>query len=194
MKSIQEIHKLQFKLESELVYAFPNGSRDMSLANDIEILKQQEAALQFKRLNEDDAWTLGNQMRGAAIAKSLPFVIDIRIGIRPLFYTALIGSTPENPDWVRRKVNTVYRFESSSYRVGREYQLRGANFDASRGLDPLQYAPAGGGFPIRLAGSLVGVVTVSGIPQRDDHNFVAENLAEFLGVAYSSIQLPPESD
>jgi uncharacterized protein (UPF0303 family) len=165
----------------------------MSLAIDIEILKRQELELQFKRFNEEDAWALGSQMRSAAIAANLPFVIDLRIGIRPLFYVALVGSTPENPDWVRRKVNTVYRFEASSYRTALEYKLRGANFDASRGLDPLQYAPAGGGFPIRLAGSVVGVVTVSGVPQRDDHNFVAENLAEFLGVAYKPIQLPPES-
>jgi uncharacterized protein (UPF0303 family) len=165
----------------------------MSLADDIAVLKKQESALHFTRMSEDDAWALGNQMRSAAIAANLPFVIDIRIGIRPLFYTALPGSTPENPDWVRRKVNTVYRFEASSYRVALEYQSRGANFDASRGLDPLQYAPAGGGFPIRLAGSVVGVVTVSGVPQRDDHNFVAENLAKFLGVAYTPIQLPPEN-
>lgn len=166
----------------------------MGLVGDIEILKQQEAVLHFKRFNEEDAWTLGNQMRAAAIAKSLPFVIDLRVGIRPLFYIALPGSTPENPDWVRRKVNTVYRFEGSSYRIALEYKLRSVSFDASRGLDPLQFAPAGGGFPIRLAGSVVGAVTVSGVPQREDHNFVAENLAEYLGIAYKPIQLPPESD
>jgi uncharacterized protein (UPF0303 family) len=165
----------------------------MSLADDIAILKKQEAALHFTRMSEEDAWTLGSQMRSAALASNLPFVIDIRIGIRPLFYAALPGSTPENPDWVRRKVNTVYRFEAASYRIALEYQARGASFDAARGLDPLQYAPAGGGFPIRLAGSVVGVVTVSGVPQRDDHNFVAESFAQYLGVAYKSIQLPPES-
>ena len=165
----------------------------MSLTDDIAILKMQEAALVFTRMNEDDAWKLGSQMRNAAIAANLPLVIEIRIGIRPLFYVALPGSTPENPDWVRRKVNTVYRFEASSYRIALEYQSRGASFDASRGLDPMQFAPAGGGFPIRLAGSVVGVVTVSGVPQRDDHNFVAENLAQYLGLAYKPIQLPPES-
>jgi uncharacterized protein (UPF0303 family) len=165
----------------------------MGLAEDIAILKRQEEALHFQRMNEDDAWALGTQMRAAAIAASQPFVIDIRMGIRPLFYVALPGSTPENPDWVRRKVNTVYRFEAASYRVALEYKARGANFDASRGLDPMQYAPAGGGFPIRLAGSVVGAVTVSGVPQRDDHNFVAENIAKFLGIAYKPIQLPPEN-
>jgi uncharacterized protein (UPF0303 family) len=165
----------------------------MSLVDDIALLKKQEEVLRFSQMTEEDAWNLGSQMRSAAVAASHPFVIDIRIGIRPLFYTALPGSTPENPDWVRRKVNTVYRFEASSYRVNLEYQARGAHFDASRGLDPFQYAPAGGSFPIRLGGSVVGAVTVSGIPQREDHNFVASNIAKHLNVPYKDIQLPPES-
>jgi uncharacterized protein (UPF0303 family) len=165
----------------------------MGIADDIAALKRQEEVLQFKRFNEDDAWTLGSHMRALAAERKLPLVMDIRIGIRPLFYVAMPGTTPENPDWVRRKINTVYRFEGSSYRIGLEYKLKGNAFDQSRGIDPLQYAPAGGGFPIRLAGSLVGAVTVSGIPQRDDHNFVAESLSEFLGVAYKDVQLPPES-
>jgi uncharacterized protein (UPF0303 family) len=166
----------------------------MSLAGDIEVLKRQEDVLQFTRMNEDDAWALGSQMRAMALQRKLPLVMEIRVGNKPLFYVASPGTTPENPDWVRRKVNTVYRFESSSYRVGLELQQRGKLLDQSRGVDPLQFAAAGGGFPIRIAGMVVGAVTVSGIPQRDDHNFVAENLAEFLSVAYKDIQLPRESD
>ncbi len=165
----------------------------MAIANDIAALKRQEEVLQFKRFDEDDAWALGGQMRARALERKLPLVMDIRIGIRPLFYVAMPCTTPENPDWVRRKINTVYRFEGSSYRIGLEYKAKGNAFDQTRGIDPLQYAPAGGGFPIRLAGTVVGAVTVSGIPQRDDHNFVAESLAAFLGVAYKDIQLPPES-
>ena len=164
----------------------------MTINTDIAMLKLQEQRLVFSKLDETVAWMLGGQMRERAMAKGLPLVIDIRAGIRPLFYTALPGTTPENPDWVRRKVNTVYRFEACSYRVGLEYTLKGHGFDASRGIDPMNFAPAGGGFPIRLGGSVVGAVTVSGIPQRDDHNFVAESLAAYLGVAYAEMQLPPE--
>jgi uncharacterized protein (UPF0303 family) len=166
----------------------------MGLTDDIAALKRQEDILQFKRFNEEDAWMLGTQMQARAAERKLPLVMDIRIGIRPMFYVAMPGTTPENPDWVRRKINTVYRFEACSYRIGLEYSAKGNPFDQSRGIDPLQYAPAGGGFPIRLAGSLVGAVTVSGIPQREDHNFVAESLAVFLGVVYKDIQLPPESN
>lgn len=165
----------------------------MSIADDIAALKRQEEILRFSQFSEDDAWTLGCQMRARAAERKLPLVMDIRIGIRPLFYAAMPGTTPENPDWVRRKINTVYRFEASSYRIGLEYKAKSNPFDQSRGIDPMQYAPAGGGFPIRMAGSVVGAVTVSGIPQRDDHNFVVESLSAFLSLAYKDIQLLPES-
>ncbi len=165
----------------------------MSVESDIARIKLQEERLRFSSFDEAAAWKLGSAMRERALAGKLPFVIDIRTGIRPLFYAALPGSTPENPDWVRRKVNTVYRFEAASYRVGLEYKITGKNFDASRGLDPLDYAPAGGGFPIRLGSVVVGAVTVSGVPQREDHNFVVESLAAYLNVPYAEIQLPPES-
>jgi uncharacterized protein (UPF0303 family) len=166
----------------------------MSLTSDIERLKLQEERLRFSAFDEAAAWSLGSLMRDKAMASNLPLVMDIRTGIRPLFYFAMPGTTPENPDWVRRKINTVYRFESSSYRIALEYKARGAAFDVSRGIDPMTFAPAGGGFPIRFGNTVVGAVTVSGIPQRDDHNFVASSLAQWLKVPYAEIELPPESE
>jgi uncharacterized protein (UPF0303 family) len=166
----------------------------MNLETDIAVIAKQEEALRFTAFSEDDAWALGCLMRGDAVQHKLPLVIDIRIGTRPLFYTALPGTTPENPDWVRRKVNTVYRFHKSSYRVGREYTLKGNAFDAARGLDLKDFAPQGGGFPIHITGTgVVGAVTVSGIPQREDHGFVARMLCRFLNVAYGPIALAPEA-
>jgi uncharacterized protein (UPF0303 family) len=165
----------------------------VSLESDIAQIARQEEALRFGQFDEAMAWELGALMRQAAADRKLPFVIDIRIGNRPLFYTALPGSTPENPDWVRRKVNTVMRFHKSSYRVGREYQLQGKAFDASRGLDPMDYAPAGGGFPIHVRGTgVVGAITVSGVPQREDHGFVVEMLCAILKADHAALALGPE--
>jgi uncharacterized protein (UPF0303 family) len=40
----------------------------------------------------------------------------------------------------------------------------------------------GGSFPIRLAGpTCIGAITVSGLPQRDDHDLLTRTLASFLG-------------
>ncbi|WP_373504736.1 heme-degrading domain-containing protein [Aestuariivirga sp.] len=166
----------------------------MSLESDIAQIARQEEALRFVSFSEADAWALGSLMRTRAAEREIPFVIDIRIGNRPLFYTALPGSTPENPDWVRRKVNTVLRFHKASYRVGREYELQGKKFEASRGIDPMDFANAGGGFPIHLKGTgVVGVITVSGVPQREDHGFVVEMLCEFLGQDHASLALGAEA-
>ena len=166
----------------------------MGLEQDIAQIARQETELCFASFSEQDAWALGSLMRHAAVERALPFVIDIRIGSRPLFYTALPGTTPENPDWVRRKVNTVYRFHKSSYRVGREHALQKKPFDASRGMDPMDFAPAGGGFPINLTGTgVVGAVTVSGVPQREDHGFVVEMLCRFLGKDHAALALGPEA-
>ncbi|MCB1380065.1 MAG: heme-degrading domain-containing protein [Alphaproteobacteria bacterium] len=165
----------------------------MSLEQDIARLALQEERLRFKQIDEADAWALGCQMRAAALARKMPFVIDIRVANRPLFTTALPGSTPENPEWVRRKINTVMRFHKSSYRVGLEYELRGVRLDQSRGVDPLDFAAAGGGFPIHVIGTgVVGTVTVSGVPQRDDHNFVVEMLCQFLTIPLADVALAPE--
>lgn len=77
------------------------------LESEIARLKQQEERLVFQSFSEEEAWKLGSAMRALAQERKLPLVMDIRIGIRPLFYCAMPGTTPENPDWVRRKINTV---------------------------------------------------------------------------------------
>jgi uncharacterized protein (UPF0303 family) len=165
----------------------------MGIESDIEIIKQQEQRLRFAKFDEQDAWTLGSLMRERALARNLPLVLDLRLGMKPLFYFAMPGTTPENPDWIRRKVNTVYRFEASTYRIALEHKFANKPFDQSRGIVPENYAAAGGGFPIHIKGTgIVGAATVSGIPQREDHGFVAGCLAEFLNVAYRDIQLPAD--
>lgn len=166
----------------------------MSLESDIERLKIQEQKLRFEKFDEETAWSLGQKLRAAAVAKKLPLVIDIRVAGRPLFYVALPGTSPDNAEWVRRKINVVMRYHKCSYRVSRELVLNGQALDESRGVLPIDHAPHGGCFPIHIIGTgVVGTVTVSGIPQREDHNFVAECLSEFLGVDYTQIALQSET-
>ncbi len=166
----------------------------MSITDDIEKIKHQEQALRFKAFDEEAAWALGSQMRDAAEEQSLPLVIDIRIGDRQMFFAALPGTGPDNSDWVRRKANSVKRFHKSTYRLGREHAARGAVFGVERGIEVMDYADAGGGFPIHIIGTgVVGCITVSGIPQRDDHGFVVAQLCQFLGQDHTKLALGPES-
>jgi uncharacterized protein (UPF0303 family) len=165
----------------------------MPIENDIERLLTQERILRFGSFDEASAFAIGNSLRVLALERSLPIVIDVRLPERQLFYCAMPGSTPDNPEWVRRKSNVVMRYYCSSYRKGRELALKGGALDESRGVSPLDYAPHGGSFPVHVEGAgIVGTITVSGLPQRDDHNLVVEVLAAHLGKPLADLALGPE--
>jgi uncharacterized protein (UPF0303 family) len=146
-------------------------------------LEAQEEQLVFSRFSNEDAWRLGSAMVAAAIERALPVTIDIRRHGQQLFHVALPGTTAENDSWIERKVNVVDRFAASSYLVGRRLAVRGIALDEALGVEPRLFAAHGGAFPIRVMDvGVVGTVTVSGLPQADDHAFVTEMIGAFLSV------------
>ncbi|MGK5681530.1 heme-degrading domain-containing protein [Actinoplanes sp. URMC 104] len=143
-------------------------------------LQAQEAELELTRFDNTDAWRLGSLLVELATRRSLPVAVDIRRGTQQLFHAALPGSVADNDRWIERKVRVVERFGVSSYLMGRRLAAKGQELDAGMGVDPAQYATHGGAFPIRIRDvGVVGVVTVSGLPQADDHALVVEALRAF---------------
>jgi uncharacterized protein (UPF0303 family) len=117
------------------------------------------------------------RLRTLAEERGLALVIDVRRFGQPLFYAALEGTTPDNAEWVRRKSNVVARFHRSSYAVGLSLKLKNTTLLERQGLPVADYAADGGSFPLNVAGAgVVGSVTVSGLPQRADHELVVEAL------------------
>ncbi len=163
----------------------------MSIEADLALIRLQEAAIVFARFDEEQAFRLGLALRERAVRDELPIVIDIRTWDRALFFVALPGSTDANADWVRRKINTVRRMGKSSYRVALEQNAPDGLFPPRHGLDPKDFVLAGGGFPIRLANAgILGCVTISGLPQRQDHAIVVEALCAHLGLDHAALALP----
>jgi uncharacterized protein (UPF0303 family) len=145
-------------------------------------LEAQEERLVFSRFDTADAWRLGSAMVAEATARGLPVTIDIRRHGHQLFHVALPGTTPDNDAWIERKINVVNRFSASSYLVGRRLAAQGRVLDEAAGVTPFSHAAHGGAFPIRVRDvGVVGTVTVSGLPQADDHAFVTEMIAVHLG-------------
>ncbi|UWP84278.1 heme-degrading domain-containing protein [Dactylosporangium fulvum] len=144
-------------------------------------LETQEERLQFSRFDNTDAWALGCLLVDLARERDLSITIDIRRHGHQLFHAALPGTAPDNDRWIERKIRVVERLNASSYLVGRRLAARGRTFDADYGVNPADYATHGGAFPIRVRDvGVVGVVTVSGLPQADDHALVVEALERFL--------------
>ncbi len=147
-------------------------------------LEEQEHRLVFDRFDNADAWALGCLLVDLATGRDLPVAVDIRRGTQQLFHAALPGSTADNDAWIARKVRVVYRYGASSYLVGRRLAAKGQELDAGMGGDRARYAAHGGAFPVRVPHvGVVGVVTVSGLPQADDHALVVEAVEAYLAEA-----------
>ncbi|MCC9155149.1 heme-degrading domain-containing protein [Streptomyces parvulus] len=145
-------------------------------------LEEQERRLVFRRFTHEDAWALGSLLVELARERQAPVAIDIHRGGQQLFHAALPGSTPDNDAWIARKRRVVERYGSASYLVGSRFRAKGTTFEDSSRLDPDRYAAHGGSFPVTVAGAgVIGSVTVSGLPQVDDHRMVVEALERFLG-------------
>lgn len=144
-------------------------------------LLQEEQELQFTRFNEEVAWKLGGQLVEMAHNRDLPVTIDITRGTHQLFHAALRGTSPDNDEWVKRKVRLVYRFGHSSFYIGQLLKSKGKSIEQSYLVSESEYAPHGGCFPIIIKDTgIVGTVTVSGLPQEEDHKLVVEAIRNYL--------------
>ncbi|WP_319528839.1 heme-degrading domain-containing protein [uncultured Cohaesibacter sp.] len=155
--------------------------------NDTDLLAAittQEDELRFEDFSVATAHTLGNRFVALAKERSLPIAIDITCAGHCLFHMAMEGATPDNAEWIERKKRVVGRFHHSSLYMGLLCKLSDTVLETRFHLPPNQFAPHGGCFPIRLkGGAVIGTITVSGLPQVEDHALVTEVIAEYLGAA-----------
>ena len=146
-------------------------------------IADDEARLVLDRFTNDDAIELGLSLVAAARAEGAAVTVDVRRGRQQLFHAALAGTSADNDAWVERKVRVVERFGHSSLYIGTLCRLQGGSIRDVFLLDEAEYAAHGGAFPITVRDvGVVGVVTVSGLPQLDDHRLVVGALAELVAV------------
>jgi uncharacterized protein (UPF0303 family) len=147
----------------------------------LEKLEQHEQELQFTEFRNEAALALGMALVEAARRERKAITIDICRNGQQLFHCAMAGTSADNDAWIRRKNNVVNRYGHSSYYVATDFRARGKNFDTDARLDPDLYAAHGGAFPVIVPGvGVVGTVTVSGLPQAEDHEFVVRHIRAFL--------------
>jgi len=144
-------------------------------------LLQEEDELQFTRFNESTAWQLGTQMMEHAMRENLSVTIDITRGQHQLFHFSMPGTAADNDEWVKRKVRLVNRFGHSSFYMGQLLKHKGKTIEQSYLIPESEFAAHGGCFPIIVKGTgMVGTITVSGLPQEEDHKLVVQSIRAFL--------------
>jgi len=144
-------------------------------------LLQEEQELQFTKFNEITAWQIGSQLVERSASNNLPVTIDITRGDHQLFPASLHGTSPDNDEWVKRKVRLVYRFQHSSFYMGQLLKSKGRRLEEAYLLPESEYAPHGGCFPIILKDTgMIGTITVSGLSQEEDHKLVVQAIRDYL--------------
>ena len=147
----------------------------------VEQLAAEEAELVLDRFDNDDAWRLGVALVEEARRREAGVVVSISRGDQQLVHAALPGTSADNDSWVRRKSAVVRRFGHSSLYMGQRCRDDGTTLHEKFELPVAEYAGHGGAFPLLIRGvGPVGVVTVSGLPQLEDHRLVVDVLRTFL--------------
>jgi uncharacterized protein (UPF0303 family) len=147
----------------------------------LEQLLQEEQELQFVSFNEATAWQLGCQLVERAQKDGLPVTIDITRGSHQLFHASLSRTSADNDEWIKRKVRLVYRFGHSSFYMGQLLKQKGKSIAEAYLISEIDYAPHGGCFPILVKDTgMVGTITVSGLPQEEDHKLVVQAIRHYL--------------
>jgi uncharacterized protein (UPF0303 family) len=143
------------------------------------LLEEQE--LQFTKFNEATAWQVGSQLVERGTRANLPITIDIMRGQHQLFHASLPGTSADNDEWIKRKVRLVNRFGHSSFYMGQLLKHKGKTIEQSYLISESEFGPHGGCFPIIVRGTgMVGTITVSGLPQEEDHRLVVEAIRAFI--------------
>jgi uncharacterized protein (UPF0303 family) len=144
-------------------------------------IERQETELQFERFSNEDALALGLSIAAMAKERGAAVAIDIVRGEQQLFHYAMAGTSADNDGWVARKRATVARFGRSSFLIGNRLARDGQTLEERYFVDPRRYSSSGGSFPLILRGTgAVGAITVSGLPQAEDHALVVAAIREYL--------------
>lgn len=153
----------------------------------IGILEEQERLLRFK--NVDFNMLADLCMRICSRIENMGKSAYIRADLNGILVFALCmpGATYNNEDWARRKSNLTLRYSISSLHATLNMKENGKTLEIC-GMDNADYGLSGGSFPILLeSGIAVGSITVSGMTEWEDHQVIADVLAEELGMEIPSV-------
>jgi len=148
----------------------------------VAVLSEQETRLVLESFTHDDALRLGMLLVEMARERELQWQSTSVRHRNSSFIAPFPGPAPTttrgsiaNDAWSSAMVRARSSWAHASA-LG--YDLR----ESSR-LDLDRYAAHGGSFPLRARGvgaGTVGTVTVSGLPQEDDHALIVEALERFI--------------
>ena len=144
-------------------------------------MEKEEQELIFEEFTNETALQVGLAIIEEAKRLGKSITVEIYRHGQRLFAYAMTGTTVGNEDWIRRKNNVVQHFGQSSWHVALLVRQEGTTLEERYGLPLTDYVGAGGGFPLIVEGEgQVGTITVSGLPDQEDHDLLITSLRRFM--------------
>lgn len=154
---------------------------NINIQKNLEKVKNQEENLIFKRFSNEDALEIGLFIIGSAKKIGKPVAVNIVKNSQTVFHYAMDGTSPDQDAWIKKKSNVVLRHHHSSYYMRLYNELKNRSYFEFYSVSPSEYAVHGGAFPIMIEGSgVIGVITVSGLSQEEDHELTVSAITHFL--------------
>lgn len=146
-------------------------------------LRSEEQILDLTDFDLIGAIKIGPIAKNFGLQRSLPIVVEVRLGDGVVYHASLPGSKAENDWWISRKARVVkLKLHSSLYERVRSEE-RFENWFAINNVDKEDYAIHGGGLPLITRNhGFVGTLLISGLPQVEDHLLGVEVLIKYLAL------------
>ncbi|QCJ01112.1 heme-degrading domain-containing protein [Agrobacterium larrymoorei] len=147
----------------------------------LQTLSTELQELQLPTFDYEIAWRLGSLMQAQAAGGALPAAITVTHGEDVVLSLLMPGATLDNSAWAARKRAVAHRFHRSSLAIRLEAEAGSFDFNKRYRLSDTDYVASGGGVPIILrAGTLIGTIGVSDLPDVEDHRLAASTLRKHL--------------
>lgn len=89
--------------------------------------------------------------------------------------------TPDNSQWLDRKINTVLHFHVSTQTLGVKLNQEATLLSEKYGLDESKFTLVSGGVPIKLKGQgVIGALAISGQAPLEDHHLAVMALNQLI--------------
>ncbi|MGL1892691.1 MAG: heme-degrading domain-containing protein [Spirochaetaceae bacterium] len=149
--------------------------------NILKKLDKEHNDLQFQSFSNKTALTIGLRLLEIAEEKNLVLTIDITRHNQQLFHYACEGTSKDNDEWIKRKNSVTNHFSKSSFYIKNLLEQNNTTIDQMFYLNQEEYSAFGGSFPIIIKDSgVIGTITVSGLPDEEDHNLVVSTIKDYI--------------
>ncbi|KUY28550.1 heme-degrading domain-containing protein [Elizabethkingia ursingii] len=135
----------------------------------------------LKQFNNRLALEIGMNIFDLATSRNQRIAIEIMRLNHTIFLYVDDDLSMDKNNWLRRKSNVAIQFQQSSLNVRNSLQISNTTLGEKYGLDEKDYVAKGGAIPVFVKNvGMVGVITVSGLQDEEDHQIIIEALKGYL--------------